>query len=188
MAKQVKFYSVATMPETPTEGALYFVNNGELYKGAQRFGLGRVTVADTTAGIADMKRGDIVVTGNGAGWVFDGTTWQSIGGDIASLQSSWRTDIKDWTAGLVFGGDGASYITGITQDSVGKVTIKTANFATEVKNAIEGSTATHTSNGITVSVTTTSGKVTEVSVTAPAAKTWTEVSVGDANSYIYHVE
>ena len=123
MAQQVKFYSVAEMPQTPTEGALYFVNNGELYKGAQRFGLGRVTVADTTAGIADMKRGDIVVTGGGAGWVFDGNTWQKVGGDTTSLRSDWQSDISAWVSGLVNSGDNAkSYITNITQGADGKVT------------------------------------------------------------------
>ena len=44
MAKQVKFYSVKTLPTSADPGALYFVDGGELYKGAQRFGLGRVTV------------------------------------------------------------------------------------------------------------------------------------------------
>ena len=124
---QVKFYSVTSLPETPNDGGVYFVENGELYKGAKRFGLGRVTVAASTDGISDMKRGDIVVTGAGAGWVYDGTAWQSIGGDTASLQGSWRTDIKTWTAGLAKGGTG-SYITGITQDADGKVTASAAAF------------------------------------------------------------
>ena len=104
MAQQVKFYSVATMPQTPTEGALYFVNNGELYKGAQRFGLGRVTVDaafnPSTSSKDGQAKGDIVVTGTGAGWVFDGSKWQSIGGDTTSLQTSWLADISAYVSGL----------------------------------------------------------------------------------------
>ena len=123
MAKQVKFYSVASLPTGATADALYFVNGGELYKGAQRFGLGRVTVANTTNNITDMKRGDIVVTGNGAGWVYAGSEagqgWQKVGGDTTSLQSSWRADISDWVSGLVLGDEG-SYITYITSQD-GKV-------------------------------------------------------------------
>lgn len=43
MATQaVKFYSVSSLPSTPNNAALYFVNNGELYKGAQRFGANKV--------------------------------------------------------------------------------------------------------------------------------------------------
>ena len=123
MAKQVKFYSVTSLPETPNDGALYFVNNGELYKGAQRFGLGRVTVATSTNGITDMKRGDIVVTGGGAGWVYAGSEagqgWQPLGGDTTSLQNRWQADIAASIAGLVLGDDG-SYITYITSQD-GKV-------------------------------------------------------------------
>jgi len=163
---QVKFYSVASLPSTANAGGVYFVNNGELYKGSQRFGLGRVTVAESTASIEGAARGDIVVTGSGAGWVFDGTYWQSIGGDIASLQSMWQADISTWTAGLVAGGEG-SYITGITQAADGKVTAAASNFALDVKTAVGGSSATSTANGITVSVVTTSGVVTNVEVNAP---------------------
>ena len=162
---QVKFYSVANLPETPDAGGVYFVNNGELYKGGQRFGLGRVTVAASTASIEGAARGDIVVTGSGAGWVYDGSAWQSIGGDIASLTSAWRSDIKTWTAGLSAGGEG-SYITGITQAEDGKVTANASNFALDVKTAIGDGAASSTANGITVSVTTTSGSVTGVEVSA----------------------
>ena len=116
---QVKFYSVTSLPKTPNDGGIYFVDGGELYKGAQRFGLGRVTVANTTDGIDGMKRGDIVVTGKGAGWVFDGTNWQSVGGDLTTLQGSWQADIAASIAGLVQGDDG-SYITYITSQD-GKV-------------------------------------------------------------------
>ena len=162
---QVKFYSVASLPATPDAGGVYFVDNGELYKGGQRFGLGRVTVAASTASIEGAARGDIVVTGSGAGWVYDGSAWQSIGGDIASLTSAWRSDIKTWTAGLSAGGTG-SYITGITQAEDGKVTANASNFALDVKTAIGDGAASSTANGITVSVTTTSGSVTGVEVGA----------------------
>ena len=130
---QVKFYSVTDMSSVSTvdEGGIYFVKGGELYKGAQRFGLGRVTVAKTTAGIADMKRGDIVVTGGGAGWVYAGSEagqgWQPLGGDTTSLQGSWRADISTWISGLNQSFEG-SYITGITKEADGKVTARASNF------------------------------------------------------------
>ena len=165
MATQVKFYAVASLPSTPSAGGLYFVQNGELYRGTQRFGLGRVTVAESTAGVTGAARGDIVVTGSGAGWVFDGTNWQSIGGDVSSLQSMWRADISTWTSALAAGGEG-SYITGITQAADGKVTANASNFADDVKTAIGDGSATSTANGVTVSVVTTSGSVTGVEVTA----------------------
>ena len=188
---QVKFYSVASLPSTANAGGVYFVNNGELYKGSQRFGLGRVTVAESTASIEGAARGDIVVTGSGAGWVFDGTNWQSIGGDIASLQSMWQADISTWTAGLVQSGEG-SYITGITQAADGKVTASASNFATDAKEAIGDGSATSTANGITVDVVTTSGSVTSVSVSASeitcdsvtaSAGTFTDLTVSGTASF-----
>ncbi len=183
---QVKFYSVANLPNTPDAGGVYFVNNGELYKGSQRFGLGRVTVAASTASIEGAARGDIVVTGSGAGWVYDGSAWQSIGGDIASLTSAWRSDIKTWTAGLVSGGTG-SYITGITQAEDGKVTANASNFALDVKTAIGNGAASSTANGITVSVTTTSGSVTGVAVSADnisaASGTFENLTVTDTATF-----
>lgn len=128
---QVKFYSKASLPSTIDQNGLYFIQNGELYKGSQRFGLGRVTNANTEEAlnaITDMARGDINVGYQGAK-VYDGTTWQQLGGDIASLQSSWRSDIATWTAGLSTGGEG-SYITGITQDNDGKVSATAVAFPT----------------------------------------------------------
>ena len=167
MAKQVTFYSVETLPPSSNilDTGVYFVNNGELYKGARRFGLGRVTVASSTSGVTDAARGDIVVTGSGAGWVFDGNNWQSIGGDIETITSDWQADISTWVSGLVQSGTG-SYITGITQDADGKVTASASNFATDVKNAIGDGDVSGTGNGITVSVVTTSGVVTSVQVEA----------------------
>ena len=75
MATQVKFYSMASDAYASADkdtGGIYFVQGGELYKGGERFGLGRVTIANSTADITGMKRGDIVVTGSGAGWVYVG--------------------------------------------------------------------------------------------------------------------
>ena len=185
---QVKFYSKESLPEGAEANGVYFIDGGELYKGAQRFGLGRVTVAASTEGITGMERGDIVVTGAGDGWVYAGTEagWKSLGGNIESLRSAWQSDIKSWTSGLVQSGEG-SYITGITQDEDGKVTASASNFDTDVKEAVGDGASESTSNGVTVSVTTTSGKVTGVSVTAPKAQTWSAINVGDANSYIYNV-
>ena len=48
------------MPESTSAGALYFVNNGELYKGTSRFGANKVftavanasTLGEATAGIS----------------------------------------------------------------------------------------------------------------------------------------
>jgi len=166
---QVKFYSVAADASRSDANGIYFVEGGELYKGAQRFGLGRVTVDaefnPSTSTKDGQARGDIVVTGTGAGWVFDGTSWISIGGDIGTITSAWQADISTWTAGLVQSGAG-SYITGITQAADGKVTASASNFANDVKTAIGDGAASSTANGITVSVTTTSGSVTGVEVAA----------------------
>jgi len=130
---QVKFYattseSFAALTSKDT-GGIYFVEGGELYKGTSRFGLGRVTVAESTAGIEGAARGDIVVTGAGAGWVYDGSAWQSIGGDVGSLTSAWRADIKASLSALAVG-DANSYITNITQAADGSVTANAVAFPT----------------------------------------------------------
>jgi len=39
---QVKFYSVSALPNDPNAGGVYFVDGGELYKGASRFGANKV--------------------------------------------------------------------------------------------------------------------------------------------------
>ena len=171
MAKQVKFYSVTSLPTSADAGALYFVDGGELYKGSKRFGLGRVTVVKDaivpSTELAGQAKGDIVVTGGGAGWVFDGTQWQPLGEDTASLRGTWQGDIKTWTAGLVSTAQGAgTYIKKITQDDEGKVTAEVSTFADDVKGAIGNGSASATGNGITVTVTTTSGAVTGVEVAA----------------------
>ena len=129
---QVKFYattsaSYSALGEDVDTGGIYFVEGGELYKGSARFGLGRVTVAASTAGIENAARGDIVVTGSGAGWVYDGGEWRSIGGDVGSLTSAWRADISASLAGLSVG-DANSYITSITQAADGSVTANAVAF------------------------------------------------------------
>ena len=174
MATQVKFYSMASDAYASADkdtGGIYFVQGGELYKGGERFGLGRVTVdaafVASTSTKVGQKRGDIVVTGSGAGWVFDGSAWQSIGGDISSLQSMWQADISTWTAGLVSTAQGdGTYIKKITQAADGKVSAEVSTFATDVKTAVGNGDASSVANGITVSVVTTSGSVTSVSVEA----------------------
>ena len=129
---QVKFYattsaSYSALGENVDTGGIYFVEGGELYKGSARFGLGRVTVAASTAGIENAARGDIVVTGSGAGWVYDGGEWRSIGGDVGSLTSAWRADISASLAGLSVG-NANSYITSITQAEDGSVTANAVAF------------------------------------------------------------
>ena len=75
---QIKFYSLAAMPsENIDANGLYFINNGEIYKGAVRFGRGRVTTQETIP--SDAVRGDINVYG-GVAKVFDGVEWQELGG------------------------------------------------------------------------------------------------------------
>ena len=174
MAKQVKFYSVASLPTGATADALYFVNGGELYKGAQRFGLGRVTVAASTTDIQNPARGDIVVTGNGAGWVYAGSEagqgWQKVGGDITSLRSDWQSDISASLAGLVQG-LGTSYITHITKEANGKVTAHSADFTAAVKEAINDVIKYSNSNGFRIGVSTVDGTVTKVELTTPALTT-----------------
>ena len=80
---QIKFYSLASMPsENIDANGLYFIDNGEIYKGAVRFGRGRVTTQETVP--ADAVRGDINVYG-GVAKVFDGTNWQELGGTTPSF-------------------------------------------------------------------------------------------------------
>jgi hypothetical protein len=74
---QVKFYAVASDATKSDENGIYFVTGGELYKGSQRFGLGRVTSATTSAGLSALTskaRGDINVGYEGAK-VYDGSAW-----------------------------------------------------------------------------------------------------------------
>ena len=177
---QVKFYSVSTAPGANASGGnLYFVNGGELYKGASRFGANKVwtvpaagqdaegydlTSALSEAGVSGAIGGDILV-GYGAAKVFNGTTsaWVELGQDQAALTSQ----MKSLVASLAFASGSGLYITGITQDpTTGAVEAHTSTFATDVKNTIGDGESTSTANGITVSVVTTSGSVTNVSVEA----------------------
>lgn len=124
---QVKFYSKASLPtgDKLDENGVYFIQGGELYKGSQRFGLGRVTKASTAAELSALTsaaRGDINVGFEGAK-VFDGSAWQKLGGDVADI----RAIVSSMTSGLVAGGNG-SYITGISQDSNGNVTANAVAF------------------------------------------------------------
>lgn len=129
---QVKFYAKASMPsENIDPNGLYFIRDGELYKGSQRFGLGRVTNASTEeelSAIVGVQRGDINIGFQGAK-VYDGETWQLISWDIDSLTSNWRSDISTWISGLVSGGIG-SIITKIEQAEDGKVTATAVAFPT----------------------------------------------------------
>ena len=137
MAQQVKFYSVASLPASVNQNGIYFKDGGELYKGSSRFGGGRVTeVADINAAPTDAIQGDIIMCSVGGAFAYDGTKWVSIGPDIAVLKSSWKTDIKNWTSGLVSGGEG-SIITGITQDAEGKVTATAIKFP-EITSPADG--------------------------------------------------
>ena len=178
---QVKFYSVSTAPAANAPGGnLYFVNGGELYKGASRFGANKVwtvpsdatitgataeaklSAALTAAGVTGAIGGDIL-TGYGAAKVFNGTTWVDLGQDQAALTSQ----MKSLVSGLAFDGTTGSYITGITQDpDTGFVTAQVGDFGQTVKDTIGDGSSTSTANGITVSVVTTSGSVTNVSVEA----------------------
>ena len=122
---QVKFYSKSALPEGAEANGVYFINGGELYKGSQRFGLGRVTKATTAEALASLTgvaRGDINVGFEGAK-VFDGSAWQKLGGDVADI----RAIVSSMTSGLVAGGNG-SYITGIAQDENGNVTASAVAF------------------------------------------------------------
>lgn len=134
--QQIKFYSVASLPELSkiNQNGIYFkaasAKTGELYKGAVRFGGGRVTeVANIDAAPTDAVQGDIIMCSVGGAYAYDGAKWVTIGPDISQLRSDWRSDIKDWTSGLVAGGNG-SIITGITQATDGKVTATAIAFPT----------------------------------------------------------
>ena len=160
---QVKFYAKTSLPtENIDQNGVYFIQGGELYKGSQRFGLGRITKATTAAELAALTgvaRGDINVGFEGAK-VYDGSAWQKLGGDVADI----RAIVSSMTSGLAVGGNG-SYITGITQDENGNVTataeafptLDTGDNAGEVKlgtdaakvagwDALVGSVSTNASN------------------------------------------
>lgn len=136
MAQQVKFYSKISLPsENIDNNGVYFIRGGELYKGSQRFGLGRVTKAATAealAALTGVARGDINVGFEGAK-VYDGSEWQKLGGDAADI----RAVVSSMTSGLAVGGNG-SYITGITQDANGNVAASAAAFPTLATGTTDG--------------------------------------------------
>ena len=125
MATQVKFYSVASLPDASkiTSGGIYFVGgpkDGELYRGATRFGAGRVTEVDNLASApADAIRGDIAVCKVGGAYAYDGEKWVSIGPDLSAVKASWQSDITSSINALdvsfVGASSTASIITGIAQ-------------------------------------------------------------------------
>ena len=123
MATQVKFYSTATLPSNANNGGIYFVGgpkNGELYKGATRFGAGRVTEVDNLdAAPSDAISGDIAVCKVGGAYAYDGKKWVAIGPDLAAVRKSWQSDITSSINALDVSFVGASaatsIITGIEQ-------------------------------------------------------------------------
>ena len=147
---QVKFYAKAAMPsENIDQDGIYFITTGgEIYKGATRFGCGRVTKASTAeelAALTGMARGDINVGYEGAK-VFDGTSWASLAASGGSVDpSQWQADISTWTAGLVAGGTG-SIITQITQAADGKVTASASPFPTLATGDADGQVKLGTQN------------------------------------------
>ena len=147
---QVKFYAKAEMPsESIDQNGIYFITTGgEIYKGATRFGCGRVTKASTAeefASLTGMARGDINVGYEGAK-VFDGTSWASLATSGGSVDpGQWQADISTWTAGLVAGGTG-SIITQITQVADGKVTASASPFPTLATGDADGQVKLGTQN------------------------------------------
>ena len=147
---QVKFYAKAEMPsESIDQNGIYFITTGgEIYKGATRFGCGRVTKASTAeelAALTGMARGDINVGYEGAK-VFDGTSWASLATSGGSVDpGQWQADISTWTAGLVAGGTG-SIITQITQVADGKVTASASPFPTLATGDADGQVKLGTQN------------------------------------------
>ena len=130
---QVKFYSVSELPETASTtgaGGVYFVDGGELYKGANRFGANKVfTVPSDTdvtgegfnlasalsaASVAGAIGGDIL-TGYGAAKVFNGSTWVDLGADVSSIigqiSDSTSTSTANGITVSVTTSDG--YVTGV---------------------------------------------------------------------------
>lgn len=93
---QVKFYSKASLPTSSiNDDGVYFINGGELYKGAQRFGLARVTAdADPSTNLTTAVRGDINVY-EGTATVFDGTSWIALtDGALAAKVSAIETVVS----------------------------------------------------------------------------------------------
>ena len=150
MAQQIKFYATTSASydalvasESVNGAGIYFVEGGELYKGTSRFGLGRVTVASSTEGVVNPARGDIVVTGEGAGWVYDGINWQLLGGDIGTIESSWQADISAAVDALV-----STFTTG---DAAGQVKLGDTNATVSGWSTLVGSVSTNATTIASVS-------------------------------------
>ena len=167
---QVKFYSVDSLPagasNASAAGNIYFVNGGELYKGASRFGANKVwtvpasgqdapgydfTSALSEAGVSGAIGGDILI-GYGAAKVWDPATgtsgsWVDLGADNKATKAT----ISSMISGLAQGASAAgNYIEYIEQDSsTGDVTAHAATFPS--------GTAAGNSGGIYVSVSYASG-------------------------------
>ena len=150
---QVKFYSVSNLPASPTDGGVYFVDGGELYKGASRFGANKVfTVASASdlASISGQIGGDLAI-GFGAAKVWDpefGTSgsWRDVGADNDAI----KTTISSMISGLSKGtSEAGKYIEYIEQDGNGNVIAHAGTFPS--------GTATGNSGGIYVSVSYSSG-------------------------------
>ena len=114
MATQVKFYSTTAASysaiTTKDAGGVYFVDGGELYKGASRFGANKVYQVSTSAqlsAISDQISGDLAV---GFGWTkaWNGSAWVQIENDVQI-----KTMVSLMTSGISIG-DESSYITHIT--------------------------------------------------------------------------
>ena len=177
MATQaVKFYSVASLPQTPNAGALYFVNGGELYKGAQRFGANKVytaspelvagttTLESYTSGLKTLISGDILIGYKGAkGW--DGQAWHELSADLSSIIASISDGTSSGTSNGITVGvtttDGC--VTGVTvnADEINGVSLVSAatghfkdltvdNNATFTATTVEASKLTLNGTEITV--------------------------------------
>ena len=122
---QVKFYSVNSLPQSPNGGGVYFVDGGELYKGAQRFGANKVFTKGENQDLASFSSagqigGDILV-GFGAAKVWDASanagagSWVDLGADVSSIiaqiSDSTSTSTANGITVSVTTSDG--YVTGV---------------------------------------------------------------------------
>lgn len=188
----VKFYSMSAQAygnATKDNGALYFVNNGELYKGAQRFGANKVfTVpgntdqtaegfnlasALTAAGVTGAIGGDIL-TGYGAAKVFNGSTWIDLGADVSSIIGQISDSTSSSTANgitvSVTTSDG--YVTGVSVEAANiSATSVTAGSGT-FTNLTVADTATFSATSVEASTLTVNGStVNEIAQAEIAAST-----------------
>ena len=173
MAKtEVKFYSVS-LSKAPTistarAGGIYFVEGGELYKEAQRFGLARVykyaqlspysgegdapyvwnnnASWTTLNNVTGMERGDLAI-GDGAAKVYDGASWQPLGADssatdeLAARVSAIETVVSVVTATPEEGEDPVTTTT-VSADSGYFTTLSVAGTADFNATSIEASALT----------------------------------------------